>query len=122
MMASNSNDRDFRKALDSANELQLTFLGGKTGKKFSVPIWFVKTENKVLLLPVGGTRSKWYRGVTKNPAIEIQVSGIHASREARPILDKKVIDEVMDKFRSKYGADDVERYYPGQDAAVELSI
>jgi deazaflavin-dependent oxidoreductase (nitroreductase family) len=113
---------DFRTALDSAQELQITFVGRKTGKKFSTPIWFAKDGEKVYLLPVSGSASNWYKDVVKNPKIELQASGKKASVEARPIKDKKRVEEVMDKFRAKYGAGDVKKYYPGQDVAIESTV
>jgi hypothetical protein len=32
------------------------------------------------------------------------------------------VSEVVDKFRAKYGADDVARYYKSTDVAVEVSL
>jgi hypothetical protein len=115
-------ESDFRKALNSAQEVQMTFIGRKTGKRFSVPIWFAINKEKMYLLPVGGTRSKWYKSILKNPVLDLEVSGKKASAESLPTQDKKIVQDVMDRFRSKYGSDNVRRYYPGQDAAVELSI
>ncbi len=120
--SNNKSNEDFRKALDSENEITMTFVGRKTGKKFSIPIWFVKNGDKLYFLPVGGTKSKWYRNIVKNPTIEIRASGKQVSAKTRPTQDKKVVDDVMNGFRSKYGTGDVKRYYPGQNAAVELSI
>lgn len=115
-------DSDFRKALNSAQELRISFVGRKTGKKFSIPVWFVTIGENVQLLPVGGTKSKWYKSILKNPLIELEVSSKKVSARSRPTQDRKTIEDVMDRFRSKYGGGDVKRYYPGQDAAVELSV
>lgn len=113
---------DFRKALESANELQFAFTGRKSGKKFSIPIWFVLEGDRLLLLPVLGTRSKWYKGVLKNPAVELEVSGKKVDARASSLRDKPHVEMVMERFRAKYGADDVKKYYPGQDVAVEVRI
>lgn len=113
---------DFREALNSAQELSTSFTGRKTGKKFSIQVWFVANGEKVQLLPVGGTKSKWFKSVLKNPLIELQVSSKKVSAQSHPTRDRKTIEDAMDRFKSKYGADDVKRYYPGQDAIVELSI
>ena len=115
-------DDDFRKALDSTGELRITFVGRKTGKKFSTPVWFVYQGDKVYLLPVNGTASDWYRDVLKNPMMELQASGKRTTAKTIPIKDKKRIEEVVETFRKKYGAGDVKRYYPRTDAAVELSV
>jgi hypothetical protein len=97
-------------------------VGRRTGKKFSVPVWFATSGEKVYLLPVGGTKNEWYRNILKNPMLELKVSGRKTSAKAKSTQDMKMVTEIMDRFRSKYGAGDVKRYYPGQDAAVELSI
>jgi deazaflavin-dependent oxidoreductase (nitroreductase family) len=113
---------DFRKALGSADELQITVVGRKTGKKISIPVWFVADGQKLLLLPVGGSSSNWYKNVVKKPEIELAVSGKKATAEARPMTDKKEIADILDMFSVKYGASEVKKYYPKQDAAVGLSI
>lgn len=113
---------DFCKALESADELQFAFTGSKSGKKFSIPIWFVLEGRRLLLLPVLGTRSKWYKGILKNPAVELEISGRRAAARATPLKDKPQVDMVMEKFRGKYGAGDVRKYYPGQDVAVEVLV
>ncbi|MDA4113955.1 MAG: nitroreductase/quinone reductase family protein [Thaumarchaeota archaeon] len=115
-------DDDFRKALSSANELRITFVGRKTEKKFSTPVWFVNQGDKVYLLPVNGTASDWYKDVLKDPKMELQASGKKMTAKTVPITDKKRIEEVVEMFRKKYGAGDMKRYYPRTDAAVELSV
>jgi hypothetical protein len=113
---------DFLYALGSAQELGMSFVGRKTGKKFSIPVWFVTDGRKVQLLPVGGTKSKWYRSILKYPLIELQVSAKKVNAQSHPTQDRKAVGDIMERFRSKYGASDVKKYYPGQDVAVELSI
>lgn len=117
-MASN----DFRTAVNSANEIKITFTGRKTGKKFTIPVWFVANGSKLELLPVGGTGNEWYKNVVKNPKIELSVSDKKADGEARSINDRKQVEEILDKFRTKYGAGDVKTYYPGQNVAVEVTV
>lgn len=113
---------DFRKALESADELKFAFTGSKSGKRFSIPIWFVLEGRRLLLLPVLGTRSKWYKGILKNPAVELEISGNKATASATPLKDKPQVEMVMEKFRGKYGAGEVKKYYPGQDVAVEVPV
>ena len=115
-------DGEFLNALDSSSELTITFVGRKSGKRFSTPVWFVRVGGTVLLLPVRGTSTNWYRNVLKNPTMELEASGKKVKVAARPVKDKKGIEAVVERFRAKYGAGDVKRYYPKQDAAVELSV
>jgi len=115
-------DSDFLKALKSASELEITFVGRKSGKKFSAPVWFVQAGEKLYLLPVKGTASQWYRSVVKNPMVEVQTSGRKVNARARPMKEGREVEEALERFREKYGASDVKRYYPRQDVALELSI
>ena len=114
-------DADFLRALNSESELTITFTGRKTGRKFSIPIWFVSEGGRVFLLPVKGTASAWYRGVLKNPEVELEAGGRRVKTRALPVKGKGV-EETLERFRKKYGAGDVKRYYPGQDAALEISV
>jgi hypothetical protein len=113
---------DFRRVIGSASEVQFTFTGRKSGKKFSIPIWFVMDADKLFLLPMRGSRSEWYKGLLKNPVVELEVSGKKVGARALPLRDKEEVEVVLEKFRAKYGASDVKKYYAGQDAAVEVEI
>lgn len=115
-------DSDFRRALDSSSVLKITFVGRRSGKKFSTPVWFVKEGATVFLLPVRGTSTNWYRNILKNPTMQLEAAGKTTTAAARPIKDRKGVEATVERFRAKYGAGDVKRYYPKQDAAVELSV
>jgi hypothetical protein len=41
---------------------------------------------------------------------------------ATPTSDVAKVEQVLDKFRAKYGAGDVEAYYPKQEVAVEVPL
>jgi hypothetical protein len=38
------------------------------------------------------------------------------------VTDPKVVARVVEGFRAKYGRDDVARYYPHADVAVEIPL
>lgn len=40
--------------------------------------------------------------------------------KGKPISDSNTVDDILDKFRSKYGEADVKKYYPKADVAVEV--
>jgi len=50
-------------ALKKDREIELTVTGRKSGKPISRPVWFVLREKELLLLPVTGTDSEWYKNV-----------------------------------------------------------
>ncbi len=114
-------DSDFRGALDSAEEMEITFVGRKTRKKLSTPVWFVNEGENVYLLPLNSA-SNWYRNVLETPTLLLKVTNKRTTAEALPIKDKKRVEEIVEKFRAKYGAGEVKKYYPRPDVAVRLSI
>jgi hypothetical protein len=43
---------DVKKALKSADQIQLTVPGRKSGRKTSRPVWFIQEGDRLYLLPV----------------------------------------------------------------------
>jgi deazaflavin-dependent oxidoreductase (nitroreductase family) len=93
-------------------------IGRKSGRTISVPVWFVLEGDKLHLLPVQGSESQWYKNVLKNPKIQIDARGAEAELKAVPITDAKQVSSVVEKFRKKYGAGDVKKYYSKFDVAI----
>ena len=99
-------------------ELKLTVTGRKSGRAISNPVWFVLDGNKLYLLPVKGSETQWYKNVLKKPAIRIDARGAEAELKPVPITEAKQVASVVEKFRDKYGAGDVKKYYSKFDVAV----
>jgi deazaflavin-dependent oxidoreductase (nitroreductase family) len=99
-------------------EIDLSVTGRKSGRTISQPVWFVFDDDKLYLLPVRGSDTQWYKNVLKNPAIRIAARDAEAEFNAVPIRDAKRVASVVEKFRAKYGAGDVKRYYSKFDVAV----
>jgi deazaflavin-dependent oxidoreductase (nitroreductase family) len=104
--------------LSRYREINLTVTGRKSGRAISIPVWFVLDDNKLYLLPVQGSDKQWYKNVLKNPLIRIDARGADAEFNAVPITDPKQVASVIEKFRAKYGANDVKKYYSKFDVAV----
>ena len=113
---------DLKKALDSTDEIELTVTGRKSGRKTSRPVWFVQEGERVYLLPVKGSNTEWLKNVLKNPTITITVNGLKSSVKATPIKDPAKVSQVVEKFRAKYGAGNVKKYYSKFDVAVEVRL
>jgi len=113
---------EFQRALDASEELRITVTGRKTGREHSTPVWFVREGKAILLLPVSGSKSQWYKNVLKSNRIKISSGKLSLELSARPITDPKKVATVADKFRKKHGAADVKKYYSVFDAAVELTL
>jgi len=113
---------EFKKALDRTDEIELTIIGRKTGRQITNPVWFVREGDKLYLLPVKGSDSEWYKNVLQNPAITLTANGVSWTTKAKPITDATRVQDVVEQFRAKYGADDVRKYYSKFDVAVEAPL
>src|SRR6516225_2497156 len=93
--------------LARSREINLSVIGRKSGRTISNPVWFVLDEDKLYLLPVQGSGTQWYRNVLKNPSIRLDARGAEVKLQAVPITDPAGVSSVVEKFRDKYGVNDV---------------
>ena len=63
----------------------------------------------------------WYSNLLVNPTLKISVNGIEISARGKPITDSNRVDDIVRKFKSKYGEGDVKRLYTKFDVAVEVT-
>ena len=113
---------ELKKALESADEVEITVTGRSSGREISNPLWFVLEGDKLYLLPVRGSDADWYRNVLKTPTIRLAAEGMEVSTRATPITDAARVDDVVEKFRAKYSAEAVKRYYSKYDVAVGVPL
>ena len=90
-----------------SREINISVIGRKSGRTISIPVWFVLEDDTVYLVPVQGSDTQWYKNVLKNTSLHIRGGGAEAEFKAVPITDGKQVASVVDKFRAKYGANDV---------------
>jgi deazaflavin-dependent oxidoreductase (nitroreductase family) len=108
--------------LSRFREIKISVTGRNSGRTISIPVWFVLEGDKLYLLPVQGSDTQWYKNVLKNPSIRIETRDGEAKLQAVPITDAKAVSSVVEKFRDKYGASDVKKYYAKFDVAVLAQI
>jgi hypothetical protein len=108
--------------LSRLREIEISVTGRNSGRTISIPVWFVLEGEKLYLLPVQGSDTQWYKNVLKNPSIRIEAHGAEAKLQAVPITDTKGVSSVVEKFRAKYGAGDVKKYYAKFDVAVLAQV
>jgi hypothetical protein len=113
---------DLQERLNKTNELTLSVKGRKSGKDIPRPVWFVNEGNILYLLPVQGSDTNWYKNLLVDPTLKISVNGVVISERSRQITDSKSVNDIVNKFRSKYGERDVKKYYPKTDVAVEVLL
>lgn len=104
--------------LSRYSEITITVTGRKSGRAISNPIWFVFEDDTLYLLPVRGSDTQWYQNALKHSKVRIDARGAKAEVEAVPVTDSKQVSSVVEKFRAKYGAGDVKKYYSKFDVAV----
>ena len=107
-----------KECLSRYREIKITVTGRKSGRSISIPVWFVFDGEKLYLLPVQGSDTQWYKNVVKNPTIRIDARSAEAEFRAVPVTDPTRVSAVVEKFRAKYGANDVKKYYSKFDVAV----
>jgi deazaflavin-dependent oxidoreductase (nitroreductase family) len=108
--------------LSKSSEITITVTGRKSGRAISIPIWFVLEGDTLYLLPVQGSDTQWYKNVLKNPSLQIEAGGAEAEVQAVPAEDSTQVKSVVEKFRNKYGASDVKKYYSKLDVAVVAKV
>jgi hypothetical protein len=109
--------------LDSAREIELNVKGRKSGNDLSRPVWFVREGNILYLLPLNGSDTNWYKNLLVNPMSKLSLNGTEIlSANGRPITDKNRVADVVRKFNSRYGEEEVKKYYTKFDAAVEVPL
>ncbi|MGA2902498.1 MAG: nitroreductase family deazaflavin-dependent oxidoreductase [Candidatus Korobacteraceae bacterium] len=111
-----------RDRLARSREITISVVGRKSGRTISNPVWFVSDEDKLYLLPVQGSDTQWYKNVLKNPSVRIGAGSAEAELKVVPVTDATQVASVVEKFRDKYGASDVRKYYSKFDVAVVAQL
>jgi hypothetical protein len=113
---------DLQLRLKRAYEVSLSVRGRKSGSEIRRPVWFVYEGNTLYLLPVQGSDTNWYKNLLTDQTLKISVNGVEISKRGKLITDGNSVDDIVRKFRSKYGEGEVKRYYPKTDVAVEVTL
>ena len=113
---------DIHQKLDGASEITLGVKGRKSGKDIPLPVWFTYENNILYLLPVQGSNTNWYKNMLAGSNLNISVNDEKVTATGKPITDSIGVNEIVNKFKSKYGEGDIKKYYSKLDVAVKLSI
>lgn len=103
-------------------EIKISVIGRKSGKAISRPVWFVLEADELYLLPVQGSDTQWYLNLLRNRWIQVATRSTEAEFQGTPVTDAAVVSSVVEKFRHKYGASDVKKYYSKLDVAVTVDF
>lgn len=108
--------------LSRAREINITVTGRKSGRAISIPVWFVLEDDTLFLVPVQGSDTQWFQNVLKNPMIRVDARGAEGELKVASLTDPTQVSSVVEKFRAKYGAKDVKKYYSKFDVAVRGQV
>jgi hypothetical protein len=113
---------DLYQRLNRVYEITLSVKGRKSGRNIPRPVWFVHEANTLYLLPVQGSDTNWYKNMLVDPTLKISVNGTEIPARGKRIIDNNSIDDIVKKFKSKYGEGDVKKYYTNFDVAIEVTL
>ena len=108
--------------LSRSSEISISVTGRKSGRTLSTPVWFALDGDKLYLLPVKGSDTQWYKNLLNNRSIGIKAGKAQAEFKAVPITDAAQVSPVVERFREKYGAGDVKKYYSKLNVAVLVDM
>jgi hypothetical protein len=114
--------KEFENALRDRREIEVHVIGRNTGREISLPVWFVQVDRQLNLLPVTGSDSNWYQNLRSTPEVRLTANGAEYRTQAVPVTDTAKVDDVVQRFRDKYGADSISTYYTKRDVAVEVPL
>ncbi len=112
----------FRRSLTRRKEIAIIVRGRRTGRTISLPVWFVLEDATLWLLAVDGSRTQWFRNVLADPTIVIVAGSRRRTVRGEPITGRARVRPVVERFQTKYGRADVQRYYPRLDGAVKVAL
>jgi len=113
---------EFTRALQDSDMVSVAVTGRVSGRQISNPVWFVREGSQVYLLPVRGSDTSWFKNVRAIPTVRLTANGSSVTAPAEPVTDHARTQDVIQKFRAKYGPDKIARYYAKLDVSVEVSI
>lgn len=113
---------DLKDRLSRYQQISITVTGRKSGKAITIPIWFVYEDGTLFLLPVQGSNTQWYKNILQEPKLRIEARGVDAELKVMPVTAAADVKSIVEKFREKYGASDVKKYYSKFDVAVTAKV
>lgn len=111
-----------KQRLSRTRQITISVTGRKTGKTITLPVWFVCEGDKLYLLPVYGSETQWFKNLKKNRSLGISSGGSEVNFKPTLMGDPNAVKAVVERFRAKYGAADVKKYYSKFDVAVGIGL
>jgi hypothetical protein len=74
------------------------------------------------LVPVQGSDTNWYKNMLFDPTLKISINDVEVSARGKPVTDSNRVNDIVRKFKSKYGEAEVKKHYTKFDVAVEVLL
>lgn len=115
-------DAGFAQALRGREEISITVIGRRSGRRITLPVWFVTARGTLWLLPVRGSRSQWFRNLVVNPTITVHAGRPRTTTMARLVRNRRTVQGVVAKFRRKYSPQEIREYYSRFEVAIAVPV
>ena len=102
-------------------QIKISVIGRKSGKTISIPVWFVLGRREAIPPARSGFDTQWYRTYSRTRRYGL-MHEVRRRSSSAPLTDAKAVKSVVEKFREKYGAEDVKKYYSEFDVAVVVEL
>jgi deazaflavin-dependent oxidoreductase (nitroreductase family) len=89
-------------ALNRESLVQLTVRGRKSGKPYTVKIWFAVGNGKIYVTSARGMTANWIKNLRKNPEARIQIGNVAFNGAAVWRDDPGVRSDIFPLFFRKY--------------------
>jgi deazaflavin-dependent oxidoreductase (nitroreductase family) len=101
---------DIERALGTAEELELTTTGRRSGEPHTVTVWFAYDDGALWLRT--DRDADWLRNLERDPRARIRVAGIERAAHREPVADESAaLRRLIDIWRAKYGQEWVADWY-----------
>ena len=108
--------------LSNEMEVYLAFTRSNGGTTRVIPVWFTVNEGRIELLPMYGLKTKWFADVEKSGSLELRAKGWRAEAKPRIVRNQEAVERIKGRFSLKYGREQVKRYYPTSEVALEVQL
>ncbi len=71
---------------------------------------------------MSGSDTNWYKNILGTPEMTLTVDGESLSVEPQPIIESGPVEQTVERFRAKYSAGEISRWYSKLDVAVKIAL
>jgi hypothetical protein len=108
--------------LSKEMELDVAYARSKDGRPRVIPVWFTINGGKIELLPMYGVKTKWFIDVEKSGSLELRSKGWKKAARPSAVRNSEAVEGIKRRFSLKYGTEEVKRYYPTSEVALEIQL